>query len=63
MMRYVKRGMELGHVDDLLFQTNNSKHATGHFGLMTNNAITRSDMYTDGIISALARFIHPEIYE
>lgn len=63
MMKYVRKGIELGHVDDLLFGTNNSKHGTGHFGLMTNDAITRSEMYTDGIISALARFIRPEIYE
>lgn len=63
LMSYVRKGMELGHVDDLLFKKQNSKQATGHFGLMTNDAITRSNMYRDATISALARFIHPEIYE
>jgi inosine/xanthosine triphosphatase len=63
MMRLIHTGMELGHVNDLLFKKENSKQAEGHFGLMTNNAITRTSAYVDGLISALTPFIHPHLYK
>jgi inosine/xanthosine triphosphatase len=62
MMDLIKQGMELGHVNDKLFGLENSKHGDGHFGLMTNGAITRTDGYRDGVIAALARFIKPEVF-
>ncbi|KXK11119.1 MAG: Non-canonical purine NTP phosphatase [Microgenomates bacterium OLB23] len=62
MIAMVKEGMELGHVNDVLFGIENSKHGDGHFGLMTHNAITRTSGYTEGVIAALARFIRPEVY-
>lgn len=58
----VNEGMEIGHIDDLIFKQQNSKHAQGHFGLMTKNALTRQSAYVEGTISALARFIRPEIF-
>lgn len=61
-MDLIHQGKELGEVNDILFGVNNSKHGDGHFGLMTNNLITRTKGYTDGIISALSRFISPEIF-
>ena len=54
--------MELGEVDDLVFKRMNSKQKKGHFGLMTNGAITRSHAYRDGVICALARFLHKNLY-
>jgi inosine/xanthosine triphosphatase len=63
MIKMVKTGLELGEVDDLLFKTNNSKQQQGHFGLMTNNLVSREKCYTDAVLSALSRFIHPEIFE
>lgn len=63
MIDYIMQGMELGHVNDLLFKRENSKQSEGHFGLMTNNAITRHEGYKHGVIMALARFIHPELFE
>ncbi len=62
MMEHVFKGIELGFVDDLIFDKKNSKHAEGHFGLMTQNALTRTSAYTDGVISALTRFVHPHLY-
>lgn len=53
---------ELGQVDDILFNKTNSKQNDGHFGLMTDGQITRTSAYIDAVISALARFIHPEIF-
>lgn len=58
----VEQGMEIGHIDDLIFKQKNSKHAQGHFGLMSKNALTRMDAYREGIISALVRFIRPELF-
>lgn len=63
MIQMVKKGMEIGEADDILFKTKNSKQKKGHFGLMTNNAIDRVNAYKDGVISALARFIHPNIFQ
>lgn len=63
MMRLVEQGMELGDICDLLFQKQNSKQANGFFGLMTNDVVTRTRAYTDGVIAALARFLHPRLFE
>jgi len=62
MIEMIEQGMELGTVNDILFKKTNSKQEQGHFGLMTNNAVTRTEGYKDGVISALSRFIHPEIF-
>lgn len=62
IMKYIHDGKELGEVTDILFDKINSKQQQGHFGLMTNNAITREAGYRDGVISALVRFLHPDIY-
>lgn len=62
MIKMIKKGMELGEVNDILFKKKNSKQGDGHFGLMTNGAITRKDGYTQGLVLALSRFIHPEIF-
>lgn len=63
MMKLVKKGKELGEVDDLIFKQRNSKQKEGHFGLMTKNIITRKDGYTDAVISALIRFIHTSLFD
>ena len=62
-IKMVHEGMELGHVDDVVFKVRNSKQGDGHFGLMSKNAVTRTEAYTEGVISALVRFIHPELFE
>lgn len=62
MMRMIEQGMELGEVIDIVFQQQNSKQSNGHFGLMTNNAVTRPGAYADGVVSALARFLHNDLF-
>ena len=61
MMKLIREGKELGEVCDLIFDGVNTKQHQGHFGLMTNNAITRPQAYRDGVISALANFVHPHL--
>jgi non-canonical (house-cleaning) NTP pyrophosphatase len=63
MMQRIHQGIELGHVVDEFFHTQNAKQSDGHFGLMTNNAITRTSGYVDGVIMALVRFLQPQLFE
>ena len=58
----IQEGMELGTANDIVFGTTNSKQNDGHFGLMTKGVITRASGYRDGVIMALARFIHPHLF-
>jgi len=62
IIKKVKAGGEVGLIDNEIFKTKDSKKGIGHFGLMTDGAITRIDCYTQGVISALSRFIHPELF-
>lgn len=62
LMDLIHQGIELGIANDMVFKTKNSKHAEGHFGLMTKNAITRTSGYRDGVIAALSRFVHPDLF-
>ena len=62
LMELIHKGIELGIANDIVFNKINSKHSQGHFGLMTKNAITRTSGYRDGVIAALSRFIHPDLF-
>ncbi len=60
--RLVAGGMELGHADDLVFGTSNSKQANGAIGLLTHNLITRESLYVPAVLMALIPFLRPELY-
>ncbi len=62
MMEKIMAGKELGQVIDDFFETSNAKQSIGHFGLMTNHAITRTSGYVDGVVMALVRFLHPHLF-
>lgn len=62
LLELILNGTELGHANDIIFKQTNSKHASGHFGIMTNDNITRTNAYRDGVLSALGRFLHPEVF-
>jgi len=63
ILALIKKGIELGSANDEIFKSENSKQKGGHFSLMTNGAITRSDGYVHGVIFALSRFLHPELWK
>lgn len=63
MVEMIHQGMELGHIDDLLFNQSNSKQQGGHFSLMTNGLLTRQSEYRHAVIAALSRFMQPELFE
>lgn len=60
--RHVRRGMELGDADDLVFGEDNSKQKNGAVGLLTGNAIDRTSFYTEAVILALIPFKNPHLY-
>jgi len=57
VMALIHEGHELGTALDKIFNRVNVKHAEGHLGLMTKNAITRTTAARDGVIVALAHFL------
>ncbi len=57
----VLEGMELGTANDQVFGKVNSKQDTGLIGLLTNDLLTREGVFRDAVISALARFLHPDL--
>lgn len=61
MMELVHKGKDLRQVCEELYGVEDIGRKEGYFGLLTNNLITRASGYTDGVIMALANFIHPEI--
>lgn len=58
----VRQGMELGEADDLVFAQQNSKQKNGAVGLLTDDAITRTELYVPAVIFALIPFKNPERY-
>lgn len=62
ILNLIMQGMELGKACDLIFNKKNSKQNMGHFGLMTNGVISRQQGYRDGVIAALAVFLHPDLF-
>lgn len=62
-MKLIKKGIELGKVNDMITGRENTKHDNGYFGFISDNLVTREKGYTDAVIMALARFRKPEIFE
>ncbi len=62
LLEIILSGIEMGHANDMVFKKKNSKHTNGHFGLMTDDAITRTRAYQDAVLCALGRFLHPEVF-
>jgi inosine/xanthosine triphosphatase len=58
----VAGGLELGDANDLVFKESNSKQKTGAVGLLTHNAIDRTELYRQAVIMALIPFINPGLY-
>lgn len=58
----VREGKELGEADDIVFQRSNSKQANGAIGLLTADALNRTEYYEQAVILALVVFRNPELY-
>jgi len=62
MVAMVDAGEELGVICDKVFNKENTKQTEGYYGLITKGAINRTQGYRDGVIAALVRFIHQELF-
>jgi len=58
----IRVGMEQGEADDIVFGQANSKQANGGVGLLTNDLITRAELYAMAVKLALIPFIQEELY-
>ncbi len=58
----LKQGYELGDADDMVFNQHNSKQKNGAVGLLTNNVITRKELYEQALILALIPHVNPGLY-
>jgi inosine/xanthosine triphosphatase len=56
------QGIELGKVIDEITDQHNSKQKSGAIGFLTKDVISRKDLYTQGIITALIPFLNPELF-
>jgi len=57
----VRKGMELGDADDVIFGRSNSKQQNGSVGLLTDDRITRGSYYSPAVVLALIPFINPNL--
>lgn len=58
----IRQGMEQGEADDFIFGQENSKQASGGVGLLTNDLITRAQLYAMAVKLALIPFLQQELY-
>jgi len=63
MAKLIRKGMEMGHADDKIFGTTNSKQTTGAVGILTKGVIDRTALYETGVILALIPFLNPTLYK
>lgn len=58
----IRQGMEQGQADDIVFGKENSKQASGGVGLLTNDLITRAELYSMAVKLALIPFTQEVLY-
>jgi inosine/xanthosine triphosphatase len=58
----IRQGKELGEADDIVFGRTNSKQDNGAVGLLTDNAIDRTQLYEQAMILALIPFKNEKLY-
>ncbi|TKB51627.1 non-canonical purine NTP phosphatase [Ferrimonas sediminicola] len=60
--RRLEQGEELGPLMDELFNDHNIRQKGGAMGILTNNLVDRTSIYSDTLCLLLAPFLHPELY-
>ncbi len=58
----IKRGIELGEADDIVFKRENSKQKNGAVGILTHDLIDRASYYEPAVILALIPFVNSDLY-
>ena len=54
--------VELGYVMDRITNTENTKLKSGAIGFFTNGVMDRKELYIQGLIVAMAPFLHKDLY-
>jgi len=62
VIELVNQGYELGHADDMVFGTNDSKTTLGAGGLLTEGVIDRMNFYIPAVVFALIPFKQRALY-
>ncbi len=62
VVHQIRKGGELGHIMDELFDEKNSKQKGGAVGLLTNGLVTREALYQQPLLLALIPFMQPDLY-
>lgn len=60
--RLIASGLELGDANDEVFKKENSKQKNGAVGLLTNDLLTRQQLYQHGLVLALIPFLNKKLY-
>lgn len=63
LMELVVRGEELGVASDKLFGHEDTKRGLGTSGLLTKGVVSRTDLYAQGMMLALAAHQQPDLYK
>jgi inosine/xanthosine triphosphatase len=58
----LQQGYELGQADAIVFGMENTKQKMGSTGLLTNNALDRTQYYVQAVILALIPFLKTDLY-
>ncbi len=58
----IRAGKELGEADDMVFGRFNSKQDNGAVGILTDNALRRTEFYTHAVMLDLIPFKNPQWY-
>eukprot|EP00977_Amphora_coffeiformis_P026433 scaffold26287_cov214-Amphora_coffeaeformis.AAC.3 len=58
----VRKGIELGHANDQVFNSRESKSGLGAVGLLTGGLIDRSAYYEHAIMLAMTPWFRPDVY-
>ncbi|RUM49697.1 MAG: non-canonical purine NTP phosphatase [Marinomonas sp.] len=58
----LEQGEELAHVLDDIFNQHNIRQKGGAIGVLTNHIETRESVYMQGLVLALAPFLHSEMF-
>lgn len=58
----INKGYELGVANDILFKKENSKQKSGAVGILTNDKVSRTELYKQAVQLALIPFLNPALY-
>jgi inosine/xanthosine triphosphatase len=59
----INQGVELGEADDIVFKRSSSKTGNGAIGILTNDIIDRTALYSPAVVMAMVPFINPGLYK